>query len=141
MNIRYMLDDGAFAPKKAHEEDAGFDLRTPVDFTIHKGSETFIDTGIHVEIPKGYVGLIKSKSGLNKRYSIRAEGVIDAGYTGTIGVKMYMDNSNRFQLKQFARGDKITQLVILPIPEVRMIEAKELDKSERGADGFGSTGR
>lgn len=110
MNI--MLDKNAFMPERAHDLDAGYDLRTPIDFKIHCRDFETIDTGVHVEIPKGYVGFWKSKSGLNIKDGITGEGVIDAGYTGSIKVKLY---NNSFSLKKFKKGDKIIQLVILPI--------------------------
>ena len=136
--MKVLLDKGAYMPERAHELDAGYDLRTPKDFTIYGATNITINTGVHIEIPKGYVGFLKSKSGLNVKYDITGEGVIDAGYTGSIVVKLY--NNGRF-MKQFNRGDKIIQLVILPIytPELELTDS--LGDTERGADGFGSTGR
>ena len=92
----------------------------------------------NVEIPKGYVGFLKSKSGLNIKDGITGEGVIDAGYTGSIKVKLY---NNSFYLKKFKKGDKIIQLVILPIftPELQKVD--KFAETERGDNGFGSTGR
>ena len=99
--IKVMLDKGAIMPTRAHEDDAGLDLYTPEDFglgfvnegdvnrVIHGVDSYIVDTGVHVEIPKGYVGMLKSKSGLNVKYGIISEGVIDAGYTGSIKVKLY----------------------------------------------------
>lgn len=97
-----------------------------------------IDTGVHVAIPAGYVGFLKSKSGLNIVRGLTSDGTIDAGYTGSIRVKLY---NHTGQWAKFDRGDKISQLVILPIitPEVEVVG--ELPETERGADGFGSTGR
>lgn len=126
MNI--MLDKNAFMPERAHDLDAGYDLRTPIDFKIHCRDFETIDTGVHVEIPKGYVGFLKSKSGLNIKDGITGEGVIDAGYTGSIKVKLY---NNSFSLKKFKKGDKIIQLVILPIftpEEVTMDLEVQADK-------------
>ena len=96
MKINYMLDKGAYEPLHGHEADAGFDLRLPitilddcVGITILPGFSAVIDTGVHFEIPEGYVGFIKSKSGLNVKKGLQAEGVIDAGYTGSVVVKLY----------------------------------------------------
>ncbi len=144
--MRIMLDDGAFAPVRAHETDAGLDLRTPVEVTVPaKGSAT-IDTGVHIEIPRGgrrddycgYVGFLKSKSGLNVKHGIVSEGVIDIGYTGSIKVKLYNHSGKDYT---FQAGDKITQLVILPciMPDLTLVS--KLDDTERGDGGFGSTGR
>lgn len=137
--INVQIDRGAFMPERAHEADAGYDLRTPKDFVVRaKGSAT-IDTGVHVQIPKGFVGFLKSKSGLNVKDGITGEGVIDAGYTGSIKVKLYNFSS---KTKQFELGDKIIQLVILPISTPKLIQVKKLnDNTDRGNDGFGSTGR
>ena len=136
--MKVVLDDGAYMPERAHELDAGYDLRTPEDVTIYGGLNATIDTGVHVQIPDGYVGFLKSKSGLNVKDNITGEGVIDAGYTGSIKVKLY--NNGNFT-KHFYKGDKIIQLVILPIytPELERVDS--LEKTDRGANGFGSTGR
>ena len=147
--MRVTLDKGAYKPEKAHEWDAGYDLRTPVrvvvpptqvcpnSFDAYVG-ETKIDTGIHVEIPKGYVGLLKSKSGLNMKHDIIGTGVIDSGYTGSIRVKLYnMGDCMRI----LERGDKIIQLVVLPIVRPGLTVVDELPETERGSAGFGSTGR
>lgn len=138
MEIKVVLDKGAYMPEKAHKEDAGFDLRTPVDVLVLPHDSKIIDTGVHIEIPYGYVGFIKSKSGLNVNDGILCEGVIDSGYTGSIVAKLYNNSSHQ---KMFKAGDKITQIVILPIPEVEIVEADKLDATDRGNNGFGSTGR
>lgn len=118
MKINVFLDDGAYMPEKAHEADAGFDIRTPSKVIIPARSSRIIATGVHVEIPYGYVGFLKSKSGLNVKSGILSEGVIDSGYTGSIVAKLYNQSS---AIKVFEKGDKITQLVILPIPDVEMV--------------------
>ena len=135
--IKVTLDEGAYAPERAHEADAGLDLRSPVDIKAKKGGAAIIDTGVHVAIPEGYVGMLKSKSGLNVKYSMLSEGVIDAGYTGSIVVKLYNHGDCDMMVE---RGDKISQLVILPIitPEIDLVD--ELEQTERGDNGFGSTG-
>lgn len=138
MLVDFMLDAGAYAPAKAHNDDAGIDLRTPIDFSIGGCGMAKIDTGIHVAIPQGFVGMIKSKSGLNVNKNLTCDGVIDAGYTGSIVVKMYNHGIERVF---FDAGDKITQLVILPIPEVELHEVQAFADTERGNNGFGSTGK
>lgn len=138
MQIKVVLDDGAFMPIKAHEEDGGFDLLTPIDCKVgYLGSAT-IDTGVHIAIPKGYVGFLKSKSGLNIKHNLVGEGVIDSGYTGSIVVKLYNSSAESYD---FRRGDKIIQLVVLPIPDVTLVETDRLDSTNRGDGGFGSSGR
>ena len=139
MKIKIKLDDGAFAPESAHTADAGYDLRTPTDCFIPAGSCAIIDTGVHMAIPEGYVGFLKSKSGLNVRDHLTGEGVIDSGYTGSIVVKLY--HNGEYGGKQFRRGDKVIQIVLLPIikPDIEIVDS--LDETERGDNGFGSTGR
>lgn len=139
MKIKVKLDEGAFAPVSAHKADAGYDLRTPTDVYIHNGCSEVIDTGVHIAIPEGYVGFLKSKSGLNVRDHLTGEGVIDSGYTGSIQVKLY--NNGTYGGKQFHRGDKIIQIVLLPIlkPDIEIVDS--LEETERGDNGFGSTGR
>jgi dUTP pyrophosphatase len=138
--IRVVLDKGAYAPESAHDADAGYDLRTPKDVTIHAGGCATIDTGVHIEIPKGYVGFLKSKSGLNVKSYLTGEGVIDSGYTGSIVVRLY-HNIPDGEDKHFKKGDKIIQIVLLPIfkPDIKVVD--KLETTERGDGGFGSTGR
>lgn len=140
--MKIKLDNGAIMPTRAHELDAGYDLYLPYDVTTKLCEESFvIDTGVHVQIPEGYVGFLKSKSGLNFKYGITGEGVIDAGYTGSIKVKMYINETSCTRRLELKRGDKLIQLVILPIitPDLELVD--KLDDTERGDNGFGSTGR
>ena len=141
--MKVMIDDGAFVPTRAHEADAGLDLYSPVDVMLgwpgsKTGNSVCIDTGVHVEIPKGYVGFLKSKSGLNVKHGLLSEGVIDSGYTGSIVVKLYNHGNATVFIE---RGQKISQLVLLPIitPEIELVD--RLEKTERGTGGFGSTGK
>ena len=138
MILKVKLDEGAFAPESAHKADAGYDLRTPTDFIIRNEESVIINTGVHVAIPEGYVGFLKSKSGLNVKHNLTGEGVIDSGYTGSIVVKLYNNGSG---IKCFDRGDKIIQLVLLPIikPDIKIVDS--LEDTECGDNGFGSTGR
>lgn len=136
--MKIKLDAGAKMPVRAHESDAGFDLfAMEAKVVPARGSETF-DTGVHVELPIGTVGMVKSKSGLNVKHGLTSEGVIDAGYTGSIRVKLYNHSDKAYPVYA---GDKISQLVILPIltPDLELVD--ELEATDRGAGGFGSTGR
>lgn len=132
-------------PLRAHKRDGGLDLRTPRDILIGRGKSAVIDTGVHLEIPDGCVGLLMSKSGLNVKRGISTyHGVIDHGYTGSIVAKLRNDSDKDVYLED---GDKITQLVIVPV--VTEFELEEVDStddfyggnSERGDNGFGSSGR
>lgn len=144
MDIKYYLEADAYKPSKAHREDAGLDIRTPIAISIPANGSGVIDTGVHIAIPVGYVGFLKSKSGLNVKFGLEGEGVIDAGYTGSIVVKMYNHSSADYY---FDRGDKLIQLVIIPIPDIDMVEADFFEfeswitSSARGNGGFGSTGK
>lgn len=136
--MKIKLDKGAFMPVRAHDTDAGADLRAPIGALLPASGSCVIDTGVHIQLPHGYVGLLKSKSGLNVRHGITSEGVIDEGYTGAIKVKLY--NHSDYP-RAFSRGDKITQLVIVPCAYVGFELADDLEDSERGDGGFGSTGK
>lgn len=136
--VKLALDKGAFKPGFAHADDAGMDLKSPVDVTIVPGKSVVIDTGVHIEIPKGYAGFLKSKSGLNVNHGITGEGIIDVGYTGSIKAKLYNNSHENYHV---CRGDKIIQLVIIPCIQPIFEIVDRLDDSERGANGFGSTGR
>ena len=137
--IKIVLDDGAFVPERAHEADAGYDLKTPFDTVIRPGGSAIIDTGVHIAIPMGYFGKIESKSGLNVNHGIvSCGGVIDSGYTGSIRVKLY--NFGRLPYT-FRTGDKIAQLIIQPCILPELIITDKLLKTERGNNGFGSSGK
>lgn len=136
--MKIKLDSGAFMPIRAHETDAGLDLMSPVDVTVFGQSSAIIDTGVHIELPKNTVGMLKSKSGLNTKHSIVSEGVIDEGYSGSIQVKLYNHGHFPYCVK---RGDKITQLVVMPCKYVKLEVVDELEETDRGDNGFGSTGR
>lgn len=137
--MKIMLDPGAFAPTRAHPTDAGLDLRAKERLKLWPGMSACIDTGVHMELPYGYYGKIESKSGLNVNHDIvSCGGVIDEGYTGSIVVKLYNFGSSAYV---FESGDKVAQIVIQPYiaPELEIADA--LSETDRGSDGFGSTGR
>lgn len=136
MNV--ILETGAYMPTRAYEHDAGYDLRSPYDITVWNGESVTIDTGVHVEIPAGYVGFLKSKSGLNVRHGISGEGVIDSGYTGSIVCKLYNNGEYPYRI---TKGDKIIQLVILPVFTPELVMVDKLETTKRGNNGFGSTGK
>lgn len=135
--MKIKLDDFAFPPERAHATDAGLDLKTPESFWLFANSYKVIDTGVHVELPPGTVGLITSKSGLMAR-GVTCRGTIDEGYTGSIRAVLFNHGNEGIP---FEAGQKVCQLVILPvtIPEVEFVD--ELEETERGENGFGSTGK
>ena len=138
--MKVKLDKGVgIMPTRAHAADAGLDLYSPECVHIPPKWSVTVDTGVHIELPQNTVGLLKSKSGLNVKHGIQSgEGVIDVGYTGSIRVKLYNHSGRWYTVN---KGDKISQLVILPIltPDLELVD--ELDETERGDGGFGSTGR
>lgn len=137
--MKIKLDNGAYMPTRAHETDAGLDLYCREDKMLWQGQSVTFDTGVHIELPKGYFGKIESKSGLNVNHGVVSlGGVIDEGYTGSIVVKLYDLGSESYR---FHRGEKIAQLIIQPYlaPELELVE--ELEETDRGNAGFGSTGR
>lgn len=136
--IRFALDEGAYQPERAHDTDAGADLRTPVGFTLPPHGSVTIDTGVHVELPPFTAGLLVPKSGLNIRCDAVDWGLIDEGYSGSIAVKLY--NLGR-HARYFDKGDKIAQLVVTLVAYPHYVQADEVTGGERGTDGFGSTGR
>ena len=127
MNI--MLDKGAYMPTRAHKTDAGLDLYAKSDthVIVPVGGSAVFDTGVHVEIPTGWAGLVKSKSGLNVKHGILSDGVVDCGYSGSIVVKLYNHGEHAVTI---TGGMKISQLVLVD----------SMPDSERGNNGFGSTG-
>lgn len=136
--MKILLDPGAIMPTRAHETDAGLDLYSPVRKVIRANDRERIDTGVHVEIPQGYVGMITSKSGLMAKEGITSRGTIDCGYTGSIQAVLFNHTRKDYIVE---KGQKITQLVIMPIitPTLELVDS--LDDTERGAGGFGSTGK
>lgn len=137
--MKIKLDKGAIMPTRAHDTDAGLDLYCREDKMLWAGQSVKFDTGVHIELPHGYFGKIESKSGLNVNHGIVSMGgVIDEGYTGSIVVKLYSCGATSHK---FLKGDKIAQLVILPYLDPDLEEVDELEQSDRGSDGFGSTGR
>lgn len=136
--MEIMLDTSAYMPSRAHGTDAGLDLRTPVAVTVPAHESVAVDTGVHVALPHGCAGLLVSKSGLNVKKDITGTGLIDEGYTGSIVVKLYNNGGEDYEVKA---GDKVTQLVVIPVVREPLEQVAEFNRTERGDNGFGSTGR
>lgn len=135
------LDSGLPLPSYAHDEDAGADLVTTVDLTLHPGERGLVPTGIAIALPSGYVGLVHPRSGLAARCGlsiVNAPGTIDAGYRGE--VKVLLINLDQCDPIVLNRGDRIAQLVIQPVARAEFWEVEALPESVRGAGGYGSTG-
>ena len=138
MQLKVKLDEGAYPISYANDEAAGIDIRTPKTICVWPNSWVSVDTGVHVEIPKGYCGLLVSKSGLNINHGIQTTGLIDSDYRGSIRVGLYNFSSENYT---FAQGDKITQMVIMPYAKCDINVTESLSDTERGNNGFGSTGK
>lgn len=136
--MKIKLDEFAKMPTKAHQTDAGFDIYSRDTKIVPAYGSALFDTGVHVQLPENTVGMLKSKSGLNVKYGITSEGVIDVGYTGSIVVKLYNMTNKDYIVRE---GDKISQLCIMPIVNVSLEQVQELEKTDRGNNGFGSSGK
>ena len=138
MQLKVKLDEGAYPISYANEYAAGIDIRTPRQIAVWPGSYVSIDTGVHVEIPEGYCGILVSKSGLNIKHGVQTTGLIDSDYRGSIVVCLYNFSDKSYC---FGPGDKITQMVIVPYEKLDIIETDTLSETDRGDKGFGSTGK
>lgn len=156
--IKITLDKGAIAPTRGHIWDAGLDLYAPADCVIPPAVITgaswmnddgdvydcvnvgslVIDTGVHLEIPEGCYGEVRSRSGLMCKHGITTDGTIDAHYTGSINVCLFNHRDIEYCVKA---GDKIAQIVIVPCLQPRLELVDHLEETDRGDGGFGSTGR
>ena len=136
--MKVKLDEGAICPVRAHETDAGLDLFAREDRIVEAKGSAIFKTGVHVELPAGCSGLIVSKSGLNVNHDITSTGLIDEGYSGEITVKLYNHGGFDYAVK---KGDKISQLVIIPVRYEPVEIVDEIGGGERGDAGFGSTGK
>lgn len=136
--MEIMLDEGAYMPTRGHKTDAGLDLRTPKAVTVPAYGSVTVDTGVHVALPHGCAGLLVSKSGLNVKHDLTSTGLIDEEYTGSIVVKLYNHGGEDHE---FEAGDKVTQLVVLPVVREPLEQVSAFKRTARGDSGFGSTGR
>lgn len=130
----------SYVPTKAHSGDAGFDLYSCMSATLEPGDVLSIPTGVGLEIPQGYVGFIFAQSGLARKNGIaliNGVGVVDSNYRGNVFVPIVNYSPRTFTVDV---GMCIAQLVILPVPDVVLTEVDTLMDSERGNNGFGSTG-
>ncbi len=125
-------------PTRAHPDDAGLDLYNLEDVLLESGHGKVVKTGIALAIPAGHVGMVADRSSLAKKGIKSAGGVIDAGYRGEVHIVLWNLSREAVQLKS---GERIAQLLILPIATPAVKEVQSLDETQRGKNGFGSTGR
>lgn len=135
------LDPDAPLPRHQRAGDAGVDLTIREDVSLGPGERAVVGTGIAVAIPEGFVGLVTPRSGLAARIGlslVNAPGVVDAGYRGE--VRLVLVNLDPSDAVALTRGERVAQMLLVPVARVDAVEVWELPPSERGAGGFGSTG-
>jgi dUTP pyrophosphatase len=136
------LHDGAREPARAHDGDAGYDLYAVETASISPGERASVGTGIAVEIPDGWAGLVLPRSGLAVRHGItlpNAPGLIDSGYRGEVRVLLL--NTDPHETFEISPGDRIAQLILVRHEVPELVEVESLEETVRGAGGFGSSGR
>ena len=136
--MKVKLDKYAIMPTRAHDTDAGLDIHSPMFIWVPARGWAVIPTGVHVQFPEGCAGLLVSKSSLNVKHNITSTGLIDEGYTGEIIVKLYNHSDENYAVY---KGDKVSQLVVIPVRYEPVEIVDEIEGGERGTGGFGSTGR
>jgi len=141
IRFRMAPDAGDLKPRKAHADDAAYDLCARENVTLPSGKPTLVPTGVFLELPAGFEAQIRPRSGLAVKQGLtllNTPGTIDAGYRGEIQCIMFNTAETPFEVR---RGDRIAQMVIARLPDVTLEEAAELNETERASGGFGSTGR
>lgn len=134
--MKVILDEGAFLPTSAHETDGGYDLYSRTETIIPPRDKMSFDIGVHVQLPEGTIGYISSRSGMNRK-GISCEGIVDCGYNGSISVNLINHSNEAYVVHE---GDRIAQMVILPILKPELEVVKEFPETARGDNGFGSSG-
>ncbi|TKG69618.1 dUTP diphosphatase [Prauserella endophytica] len=135
------LDPGVPPPAYAKPGDAGADLVTTSDVVLQPGERAVVGTGVAIALPPGYAGFVHPRSGLAARVGlsiVNTPGTIDSGYRGEI--KVCLVNHDPKEPVELSRGDRIAQLVVQRVEHVEFVEVAELEVTERGAGGYGSTG-
>ncbi len=140
MQVRYTAPEG-FAPAYARAGDAGADLRCTSDVVLEPGERALVGTGVRLSLPEGTVGLVTPRSGLAARLGlgiVNSPGIIDSGYRGEVMVCLINQDADR--PITLSTGDRIAQLVVMPVVQARFELVDNLDPTERGEGGYGSTG-
>ena len=141
MTLRFRkVHPDAVLPSYAHPSDAGMDVRSVEDLTIAPGKRALVHTGLVMLLPPMYEAQVRPRSGLALKSGVtvlNTPGTIDSGYRGEVGVILANFGEADFQVK---KGDKVAQIVIAPVTQPEIVETTEVDETDRGAGGFGSTG-
>jgi len=141
MRLKVVLEDGIEPPRYATKRSAGLDLRAKRGLTLWPGFRELVGTGIRLELPREHVGLICPRSGRARDYGLtvlNAPGIIDEDYRGEVGVLLVNLGSDPIPIRS---GDRIAQLVVVPVARCEVVVVEELPDTGRGSGGFGSTGR
>lgn len=143
VTIKFKMLEGCrdLTPAKAHFDDAAYDLRSRIDFTLEPGKVALVPTGLTIELPVGYEAQVRPRSGLALKHGIgvlNGPGTIDAGYRGEVGSILFNFSDRPFEIK---RGDRISQMVVAKLADVQLEPAAGLSETGRGTGGFGSTGK
>ena len=134
------LNENAILPEKQHDSDAGYDLHSIEDIILKPNQIYKVKTGIAIQIPNNYGGLVLPRSGLSSKYGIsliNTPGLIDSGYRGELLIPLINHSSNEYTIN---KTERVAQLILLEIPEVKIEVTSDLDESDRESKGFGSTG-
>lgn len=144
VTVKFKMLEGCqdLTPKKAHHDDAAFDLMARVDAILEPAKSKLVPTGLFIELPIHYEAQVRPRSGLALKHTLtvtNSPGTIDAGYRGEVCVIML--NAAGKEDYNIKRGDRIAQMVIAKLPEIEMVQVDELSDTKRGSGGFGSTGK
>ncbi len=134
------LNENAILPEKQHDSDAGYDLYSIEEIILKPNQIYKVKTGIAIQIPNNYGGLVLPRSGLSSKYGIsliNTPGLIDSGYRGELLIPLINHSSNEYTIN---KTERVAQLILLEIPEVKIEVTSDLDESDRESKGFGSTG-
>tara|TARA_Y100001936_G_C15714183_1_gene477568 strand:+ start:146 stop:580 length:435 start_codon:yes stop_codon:yes gene_type:complete len=134
------LNENAILPEKQHDSDAGYDLHSIEEIILRPNKIYKIRTGIAIQIPNHYAGLVLPRSGLSSKYGIsliNTPGLIDSGYRGELLIPLINHSSNEYTIN---KTERVAQLILIEIPEVKIEVTSDLDESDRESKGFGSTG-
>jgi dUTP pyrophosphatase len=136
-----VLINAQHVPSYSHPGDAGADLSSSEALTLAPGQRATVGTGVSIALPAGFVAFVVPRSGLAAKHGItvvNSPGTVDAGYRGEIKVTLL--NTDSSQPFEIAVGDRIAQIIVMPVTQARFIPVEKLPESERGESGFGSTG-
>ena len=134
------LNENAILPEKQHDSDAGYDLHSIEEIILKPNKIYKVRTGIAIQIPNNYAGLVLPRSGLSSKYGIsliNTPGLIDSGYRGELLIPLINHSSNEYTIN---KTERVAQLILIEIPEVKIEVTSDLDESDRDSKGFGSTG-